>query len=198
MKKTLVILATFAVAVGAFAQGKVIFGNGSTHPVTIDTRPQYAGNETPGSLASQIGNGNQVLGTLTAQLFAGTSAGSLTLAGTFTPAGLAGFNDGVLQNTSVTLVGIPAGAAFFQIQLWQTSAGSYNSALNDTVNRWWYGSTEVFSATAGSFAPNPLSSSAGWVAGPIILSANPVPEPSTFALAGLGVASLLLFRRRKS
>jgi hypothetical protein len=30
------------------------------------------------------------------------------------------------------------------------------------------------------------------------LTENPViPEPSTFALAGLGLASLLLFRRRK-
>jgi hypothetical protein len=31
----------------------------------------------------------------------------------------------------------------------------------------------------------------------IQLSINPVPEPSTLALAGLGGLSLLLFRRRK-
>jgi len=42
--------------------------------------------------------------------------------------------------------------------------------------------------------PTPPSTLTGW-AGPITLV--PVPEPSTFALAGLGAAALLLFRRRK-
>jgi len=195
MKKTLAILAAFGVAVGAFAQGKVTFGNGATHLVTIDTRGAYAGNEAPGSAASQIGVGNAVMGSLTAQLWAGTAAGSLTLQGTFAPAGLAGFENGVLQNTSVLLTGIAAGPAFFQIVLFQTSAGSYIAASGG--QGLWYGQSAVFPATAGSFAPTPLSSAAGWTAGPIILSANPVPEPSTIALAGLGVASLLLFRRRK-
>jgi hypothetical protein len=30
-----------------------------------------------------------------------------------------------------------------------------------------------------------------------MLNTVPVPEPSTFALAGLGAAALLIFRRRK-
>jgi len=42
--------------------------------------------------------------------------------------------------------------------------------------------------------PTPPSSLTGW-AGPITLA--PVPEPSMFALAGLGAAALLIFRRRK-
>jgi len=199
MKKTLAILAAFGVAVGAFAQGKVTFGNGATHLVTIDTRGAYAGNETPGSAASQIGVGNAVMGSLTAQLWAGTAAGSLTLQGTFAPAGAAGFPDGRFLNSAVTLTGIGSGVnAFFQIQVWQTSAGSYAAASNPLNSGLWYGISPVFTATTGSFAPTPLDSSAGWAAGPITLSANPiVPEPSTFALAGLGVASLLLFRRRK-
>jgi len=196
MKKTVAILAAFSVAVGAFAQGKVTFGNGATHLVTIDTRGAYAGNEAPGSAASQIGVGNAVMGSLTAQLWAGTAAGSLTLQGTFAPAGAAGFPDGRFLNSAVTLTGIGSGVnAFFQIQIWQTSAGSYNNAL--TGQNLWYGISPVFTATTGSFAPTPLDASAGWPAGPITLSANTIPEPSTFALAGLGVASLLLFRRRK-
>ncbi len=197
MKKTIAILASFAVAVGAFAQGKVTFGNGATHPVTIDSRVDYAkGNATlAGTLAPQIGAPNDVLGLLTAQLLAGTSAGSLTLQATFAPAGQAGFDPGILLNSAVTLTGVPAGPAFFQILLFETTAGSFAAASGG--QNFWYGSTEVFSATAGSFAPTPLSSSTGWPAGPIILSANPIPEPSTFVLAGLGVASLLLFRRRK-
>lgn len=198
MKKTLVIVATLAMAVGAFAQGKVTFGNGPTHLVTIDTRAAYAGSEVPGTAASQIGVGNAVMGSLTAQLYGGTAANSLSLQATFTPAGFAGFADGRFLNSAVTLTGIGSSvSAFFQILVWDTSAGSYATASAPSTVGKWYGSSPVFTATTGSFAPNPLDASTGWPAGPIVLSANPVPEPSTFALAGLGAASLLLFRRRK-
>ena len=195
MKKTLVLLATFAVAVGALAQGKVTFGNGPSHLIVIDTRAGfYKATETPGAAATQIGVGTAVMGTLTAQLWAGTAAGSLTLQSTLNPAGFAGLADGRLANVGVTLTGVPAGNAFFQVLLFETSAGSYHAALNG-VNL-WYGQSPVFQAAAGSFAPTPIDSMAGWAATPMVLSAN-IPEPSTFVLAGLGVASLLLFRRRK-
>lgn len=195
MKKTLAILAICAVAVGAFAQGKVTFGNGPTHLVQIDNRAGfYKASETPGTAATQIGNGTAVMGSLTAQLWAGTSAGSLTLQSTLNPAGLAGLADGRLANVAVTLTGVPAGNAFFQILLFETGAGSYTAAQNGA--NLWYGASPVFQGAAGSFAPTPIDSMAGWAAGPMILSAT-IPEPSTFVLAGLGVASLLLFRRRK-
>jgi len=49
-----------------------------------------------------------------------------------------------------------------------------------------------------SISPNPPPSDMTWNGG---MSQNlvmlPVPEPSTFALAGLGAAALLIFRRRK-
>ena len=31
----------------------------------------------------------------------------------------------------------------------------------------------------------------------VTLNVTPIPEPSTFALAGLGLAGLLIFRRRR-
>jgi len=198
MKKTLATLAICALAVGAFAQGKVTFGN-PNHPVTIvnDTVRLTNAEKNPalaGLAAPQAGSPNDVLGLLTAQLWAGTTAGNMTLQSTVGPAGLAGLNDGIFRNTPVTLTGVPAGPIFFQIFLWETTALSWDAASTGT--RMWYGSTAVFTATAGSFAGNPLDN-AGWPAGPITLTANPVPEPSTFVLAGLGIASLLLFRRRK-
>jgi hypothetical protein len=200
MKKTLATLAFCAIAVGAFAQGKVLFGN-ANHPVTFSSNPTlvkagYAAN----TAAPQAGSPNDVLGLLTAQLWVGTSAGNMTLQSTVTGVGLAGLPDGIFRNTPVTLTGVPAGPAFFQIFLWETAAGSYDAALNrqptTEAQRWWYGSTAVHTVNAGSFAANPLDN-AGWPAGPITLVANAVPEPSTFVLAGLGIASLLLFRRRK-
>jgi hypothetical protein len=196
MKKTLAVLVTFAIAVGAFAQGKVTFGNDTAHAVTLSSDPNLV---KPGyavsTLAPQAGGANDVMGLLTAQLWAGTSAGNMTLQSTVAPAGLAGLDPGIFRNTPVTLTGVPAGPIFFQIYLWETSGGSYDAAR--TGANLWYGSTAVYDGTAGSFAGPPLAQSAGWPAGPIILQANPVPEPSTFVLAGLGLASLLLFRRRK-
>jgi hypothetical protein len=41
MKKTLAVLATFAIAVGAFAQGKVVFGN-ANHPITLNSDSRMA------------------------------------------------------------------------------------------------------------------------------------------------------------
>jgi hypothetical protein len=41
----------------------------------------------------------------------------------------------------------------------------------------------------------PASANSTWVSAPITMAL--VPEPSTFALAGLGAAALMIFRRRK-
>jgi hypothetical protein len=108
--------------------------------------------------------------------------------------GIVGNPDGRLANQTVTLpAGFPASVAtFFQIQVWETSAGSYANALS---GNYIAGQTAVFSASPGSFAYSFLTTSTDW-AGPITM-AGVVPEPSTFVLAGLGLASLLLFRRRK-
>jgi len=200
MKKTLAILLISVVAVGAFAQGKVTFGNDASRLITVDSSASVltaAGKNAAlaGLAAPQVGAPLDVMSSLTAQLWGGVTAGALTLQSTLNPAGVAGFPDGRLQNVSVTLTGIPAGAAFFQILIFETSAGNFAAAQNGTGL--WYASTAVFGATAGGFAPTPLTTSPNWAAGPITLTAGVVPEPSTFVLAGLGVASLLLFRRRK-
>jgi hypothetical protein len=202
MKKTLAILATCAVAVGAFAQGKVTFGNDANHLVTVindGARLTASGKSATlaGLAAPQIGAANNVMGLLKAELWAGTSAGSLSLQSTLNPAGLAGLADGRLGNTGVTLTGIAGGATgFYQILIYEASAANYAAAQAGAGL--WYASTAVFSGAAGGFAPTPLTSMASWTQGPVTLNANPVvPEPSTFVLAGLGLASLLLFRRRK-
>lgn len=198
MKKTLAILATCAIAAGAFAQGKVTFGNDANHLIVVSGNLAGTGKNTAlqGLAAPQIGTASDVMSSLTAQLWGGTSAGTLALQSTLNPAGLAGLADGRLANATVVLSGIAGGATgFFQILIFETAAGNYTAASTGLGR--WFASTPVFSGTAGGFAPTPLTSMAGWTAGPITLGANPVPEPSTFVLAGLGIASLLLFRRRK-
>lgn len=191
MKKTLLTMTLAAIHLAAFAQGKVTFGNGPTHLIVFTSDSfqlpaqyaPYAGLPVP-----QMGTPNGQLQYFTAQLLAGTSSTSLSLQSTLTPAGFTGFADGRMGSQTVTLSGVPAGTAFFQVIIWETAGGSY---ANATVR----GESPVFQTTAGSFAPTPIDSASGWAAGPIVLTA--VPEPSIYALAALGAASLLLFRGRK-
>ena len=194
-------LATFHLA--TFAQGKVTFGNDANHLIVIDPNGIWLGwaGKNPalaGLAAPQTGTVNDVMSSLTAQLWAGPSAGSLTVQSILNPAGLAGLPDGRIGNIPVTLTGIAGGATgFYQILIFETAAGSYANASDPLTIGRWYASTPVFSGSAGSFAPTPLTSMTGWTAGNITLTATPpLPEPSTFVLAGLGIASLLLFRRR--
>jgi len=186
-------LAIAAFPLVASAQGKVTFGNDANHMVMIWSRyaPYY-----PGVLiaAPQVGTPNDVMSSLTAQLCAGPSPDSLTLQYTMAPAGFTGLADGRLKNASVTLTGIAeAQTGYFQILIWETSAGSYAAAQ---TGRWWSGSTPVFSGSAGGFAPTPLASMASWSPDLIILY-QPIPEPSALALAGLSVALWLILHRRK-
>ena len=191
MKKTLLTLTVASIHVAAFAQGKVTFNNGPNHLVVfgsgvVGQYAPYAGLPVP-QIPNPAGMGN-----FTAQLWGGTSAGSLTLQSTLTPAGLEGLADGRLVSQGVTLTGILSGEpAFFQILIWETAYGSYANAA--TLGR-PVGLTPVFQASTGSFAPTPLDSSPGWVAAPIVVG---IPEPSTYVLVGLGVALLLVFRRRR-
>lgn len=172
-------------AASAFAQGQVNFGNlsgasGLNAPITM-------GDGTTRLSGAQY----------QAQLLAGATAGSLTAVATspFLTGGGAGyFNGGV-----VTLAGIPGGTAgFFQVVVWNTTAGaSYDLALASGLEN-AYGFSGVFSVVTGNPAGSPPTTPAALVGlQSFSLNAEIIPEPSTFALAGLGLAGLLLFRRRK-
>ncbi len=99
------------------------------------------------------------------------------------------FNGGAL-----TLTGINAGANIDYVVVgWLGSAPSFDAAY---VNYQIVGVSPRFTSGTGGAGdppspPTPLSTSFGGM----VLS--PSPEPSTFALAGLGAAALLIFRPRR-
>jgi len=182
--------------VSALAQGKVSFGNDANHlvvfsGVTTELPAQWAAfaglPATQGQLPS-----------FTAELWGGATAGALALQKSVV-AGQTGFDAGRLANVNVTLTGVAAGAAAsFQVKIWETAAGSYATASGSPL--WASALSPVFTTVPGSltfnsivFAGAPANST--WAAGTLKLAS--VPEPSTMALAGLGAAALLIFRRRK-
>jgi len=112
----------------------------------------------------------------TISLFGGASSGNLQFIATTTGLG-AGF---FYVTDDVVIPGVPVGTSAF-LQLQATAPGGLAGAVS------WS------QLTGGNGAP----------AAPGIALSNPdlvlapVPEPTTMALAGLGAAAMLIFRRRK-
>jgi hypothetical protein len=188
MKKLLLTMALVATTAAAFAQGKIILGNDSLHLLTVNGTP-----------IPQVGGYTS----LSLVLMGGTSAGTMTLQTTIVGdlIGNVALNDGRINNRNWNMVGVGTGAtAFLQLLVFSTAAGDYATAAAAPAGTYQYGASPVFTAVTGSFANNSivLHSAPGnstWADAPLVVT--PVPEPTSMVLAGLGAASLLLFRRRK-
>jgi hypothetical protein len=89
-------------------------------------------------------------------------------------------------------------------QSWST-AQSFEAAIeaggSGNANQ-FFGRSGIATITVGGAPSLPSAAIFGTTAGSSIqgftLNMVPVPEPSTFALAGLGMAAMLIFRRRKA
>jgi len=224
MKKLIVALTVSLTCLGAFAQGKVNFINNASHLLYFTTDSNsldpadaaLAGQGTPSNGKGSLGASH----TLLVDLYAGTSAGSLSRVATTTisTAALAGTWNGA--NVSMTPsglnfnggAGVPAGADFFQVQVYDQSMGSY-AAASGALNE-YYGESIIFQSNANggtayySIVQTTSPAFSQWTTGSqavtggfgavqIQLNPTPTPEPTSFALAGLGAAALLIFRRRK-
>lgn len=195
MKKLALTLCAVAFATAAFAQGTVKFSNTSTSLVSDSgtATAGAAGSYYYGLLIAPVGTVN--LGTFT---FSGVYATN-TVAGRF-QGGL---------NTGITVPGWAAGTdrAYF--------VAGWSAALGHDYNASWlagtyagtpgmFGYSAIGSGTAGGTDAlgNPIPVLSLWGPAPALASGFnmtliPVPEPTTMALAGLGAAALLIFRRRK-
>jgi hypothetical protein len=184
MKKLILTLALGMACVSAFAQGTLIFGNANAQvnaPIWQDA----------------ITTGTKLAGTAwIAQLWYGP-AGSVesalvanpTTATFSTTAAQAGYFFGGAR----TIDTIPAGSvAVLQVRVWNAAAGAtWAAALaNPTA---YTGVSGLINATLTVPPATPVNMVG---LGSFAVVQN-VPEPSSFALAGLGAAALLIFRRRK-
>jgi len=220
MKKLLLIAAATLFCVGAFAQGKLAFDINSNNLIyiTTDTTRLVAGDAAktadngygggafalPGSsLYTGVNSTAAALGgTWVVSLMGGPSAGSLALLTTTTVAG-ADVAAGGINAVNVTFGSLPAGtAAFFQIDVSNGGAYSGQSQLftaipGPSVYSPIYQTTAPVNSTwaPGTFVPVDLAQLGGGYFGGISVQ-TAVPEPGTFALAGLGLAALLVLRRR--
>jgi len=219
------ILAAFALTTAAsvFAQGTVAFYNrntaGTSHiyaPLTGNLSLSQVGNGTadiPAGTTSWAGfNGiglNGLTGpyggsTTLAQLLAANGANqpesSLVPSGQTTTFRTGTAAQGFIALITDSLGNVPndSAAATLEVVAWDNSSGNYPTWTQASV-AWAAGL--IAAGKGGAFTVNNIGGSVNTPPNMSGQSFNlyiqSIPEPSTFALAGLGAAALLIFRRRK-
>jgi len=196
MKKLAAILCLSALTTGAFAQGLVNFFNSGTTLSSATVNGVSAA--TQGAVGSYY-YGLLISATSTGPFsFSGAYATNLAAQGRFT------------GGANVQVTGWAAGATMsYEVAIWSASLGHDFQAGWLTGN---FGNAPAGSVFGLSSIATGISGGAGQPASPAYnlfggvtgiqsgFNAGPagvVPEPSSMALAGLGAAALLIFRRRK-
>jgi len=198
MKKTLLTLALVAVTAASFAQGKISMLNDASRAVTWGTAQNIKSGDSAlaGLAVANSGPG----ATLLVDLYGGASAGTMILQTTTTISAAAGLF-GPINFSSPNVAGGTVGT--FQIKIRENTYATAELAQASTgPSAGYYGFSPIFTFKPSStIAFNSIINAGGtalstWGAGPILVVAN-VPEPTSMALAGIGAASLVIFRRRK-
>jgi len=198
---------------GAFAQGKISFQTDNNHLVYFDPATPGVGGQAVNSTIAPV--------PLSADLYIGTSSGSLSLyssttffnssnPGKWNTVSVQTLNPFILGGTSVfvvTQVRDSAATAATTLDASQLANGKTYAA---SLGYGWYGWSQEFTFTLGSSTTYPaMYNSPTWTAGTFDLSSSvgagakgaiavaAVPEPTSLALAGLGIAAGLIMRRRK-
>jgi len=209
MKKILTLAALLGTASASFAQGYVAFANTSTTRVS-----------TNGTLAAVSPAGTWYYALLVAPSTQNTINSSLTgwtFAAYGTNTATAGRMNGnsYTDSQAVQVAGFGTTAtADFAVVGWSASLGDWNAVRawwnngqHDTGpaagQSGWFGISSVANDIPLAPAGGPYNnvwgaSTSGQIQGMNLSFVPAVPEPTTFALAGLGAAALVIFRRRKA
>jgi len=218
MKKTLLTLALVTASVAAFAQGKVSFGNDSNHYFVLGNPVLGADLALGGGVSSTAGNtvsgatGAIPVGplpsgvTLIAALYAGngTAGNNLTLATSYVLDATGWLTTGRMVTHGIAVAGLTGGQIDTLAVVISDRVGAIGSAYVPdlasaaALGYQYFGTSGLFQMTPGTSLTYPsVVTGGGTTWGPANLVITSVPEPSTFALAGLGAAAMLIFRRRK-
>jgi len=164
--------------------------NDATRAVTWGTALKAGDNALVGQAVANTGPGL----TLAVDLYGGLTAGSMTLQTTTVISAAAGLF-GPQNFISPNVAGGTTGS--FQIKIRENT---YTSAELAQSGGGYYGFSPIFTFKPSStIAFNSIINAGGtalstWAAGPVTVQV--APEPTSMALAGIGAAAMVIFRRR--
>jgi hypothetical protein len=185
MKKTLATIITVgALVASSYGQGTVTFNN-----VAATVVKQWTTLQDSTLINIPVGGGRVEL------LWAAVGTTDLNL---FSSVAITGFNTvpGRFSGGAVTIpTPVPGGGAALVIRGWTGSSLTWGGINAATDQAGW---SSIFTlASTGNPTTIPPGTPASINPAFTGLTVVPIPEPSSMVLAGLGAASLLLFRRRK-
>lgn len=210
MKKLVLTAVASLACLAAFAQGKISFQANSLHLVYFDPARTDASLGGTGPFSGPGGTNMPPGVSLMGDLYIGTSSSSLSLISSTT----FGASPGTFATMSVQVPGIPGGTSVFVVAQVRDSASAAETTWTPGFQGQglgWYGASQEFTFVLGTSAiayPAMWSTAGTWATGGFnmdqygagargAIGVAPVPEPTSFALAGLGAAAMLIFRRRK-
>jgi hypothetical protein len=197
MKKLLTLVALLGVAtLSSFAQGTLLWNNTSGTLISVNGTAM-----APSTSPATTYNFGLFIAPFGTAAPSGVSDANWQFVGAYALNSTAAGGTGRLQNPGqATIAGFAAGTQVnFIIRAWQSTTGGGDwaaarpgiTALGTSSLGWLVlgGGAIPDSAAFGVTSSGPLTQVGGFNV--------VVPEPSSMVLAGLGAASLLLFRRRK-
>jgi len=210
MKKLLGLLIVAVVATSAFAQGTVTMQNNNLGWITqwtsaTDTATVHSptGSGTVDLFAAPAGATINPLGVMTAAGFApnyGTLEAFLaanTAAGWVQVGSSALTGPGLIHGGVLSITGVAAGANAAYILIgWNSASGTLDTALTPGSGGWVGESALLSTGTGGGGGGTQPPVNLNTTFNGLTMSPVVIPEPTSFALAGLGLAALLVFRRR--
>jgi len=195
-------IATLALAAAAFAQGLVAIDDSANANGVADVT---AGSYYSGTFGMEVWELNAATSVPSGINGAAPSAAYAALATDKFSKEVTFANQTMSMGTfalgTATLPDVsPAGSSVvLALAVWNNSGATWSAG---TALAGAHGGVLAFVnptvAPVSSGPPPTPASLSGWTSGDLVMTAvTSVPEPGTLALAGLGLASLLIFRRRK-
>jgi len=201
MKKLILSVTAIAGLTMAANAQQVQFADGGSGNGSIDTQIAGVNNLSDLNLELLVGSGGTAgVNVVTLLLSQATSTATSALGTIQSAKGDISGSGGDIADQTVNFYQVAGGTTDYQVLAWTGNYSSYAAALASGVTGVFAGESSVQVFAVAPAAGSPAVKINLDANGPINLTQVPttiVPEPGTLAMAGVGLASMLIFRRRK-